>query len=97
MTDKPREIYASAEESKAVLRDIPVTPAHLEVLRLIDEAGLNEQGVSTQHYVQGVINICASLVEAVAREREACALICDRRHNFEASRIAQIIRARGQP
>ena len=97
MTATPQEIYASAEESKAVLRDIPVTPAHLEVLRRIDEAGLNEQGVSTQHYVQGVINICASLVEAVAREREACALICDRRYNFEASRIAQIIRKRGQP
>ena len=32
-----------------------------------------------------------------AREREACALICDRRYNFEASRIAQIIRERGQP
>jgi predicted DNA-binding protein (UPF0251 family) len=97
MTATRKEIYASAEESKAVLRDIPVTTAHLEVLRLIDEAGLNEQGVSTQHYVQGVINICASLVEAVAREREACALICDRRYNFEASRISQIIRARGQP
>jgi hypothetical protein len=97
MTDKPREIYASAEESKAVLRDIPVTPAHLEVLRLIEERGMNEQGVSNARYMQEVFDICASLVEAVAREREACALICDRRHNFEASRIAQIIRARGQP
>lgn len=63
MTATHKEIYASAEESKAVSRSIPVTPAHLEVLRLIDEAGLNEQGVSTQHYVQGVINICAQLLE----------------------------------
>ena len=36
MTDKRKEIYASAEESKAVLRSIPVTPAHLELLRLIE-------------------------------------------------------------
>ena len=43
MTDKRKEIYASAEESKAALRSIPVTPAHLEVLRPIDERGLNEQ------------------------------------------------------
>ena len=89
--------YASAEESKAVLRSIPVTPAHLEVLRLIDEAGLNEQGVSNERYVKGIVYICASLVEAVAREREACALICDQRYNFEASRIAQIIRERSTP
>ncbi len=41
MTDKRKEIYASAEESKAALRSIPVTPAHLEVLRLIDERGKN--------------------------------------------------------
>ena len=89
--------YASAEESKDVLRDIPVTPAHLEVLRLIDEAGLNEQGVSTQHYVQGVINICASLVEAVAREREACAQLCEQSDRYRGSYFAQIIRKRGQP
>lgn len=92
-----RNPYASAEESLSVMSEQKATAAHLELLRLIDEAGLNEQGVSTQHYVQGVINICASLVEAVAREREECALICDRRYNFEASRIAQIIRERGQP
>lgn len=73
--------YASAEESKAVLRSIPVTPAHLEVLRLIDEAGLNEQGVSNEHYVKGIVYICASLVEAVAREREACAQLCEGMHD----------------
>lgn len=97
MTATHKEIYASAEESKAVLRDIPVTPAHLEVRRLIDEAGLNEQGVTNAQYVQGIIDICAALVADVASEREECALICDRRYNFEASRIAQIIRERGQP
>ena len=97
MTTTHKEIYASAEESKAVLRDIPVTPAHLEVLRRIDEAGLNEQGVSTQHYVQGVINICASLVEAAAREREACAQLCEQSDRYRGSYFAQKIRARGQP
>ena len=97
MTATHQEIYASAEESLSVMGKQKTTAAHLEVLRLIEERGMNEQGVSTQHYVQGVINICASLVEAVAREREACALICDRRYNFEASRIAQIIRERSSP
>lgn len=62
MTDK-RKIYASAEESKAALRSIPVTPAHLEVLRLIDERGLNEQGVSNARYMQEVFDICAQLLE----------------------------------
>lgn len=97
MTATHKEIYASAEESKAVLRSIPVTPAHLEVLRLIDERGMNEQGVSTQHYVQGVINICASLVEAVAREREACAQLCEQSDRYRGSYFARKIRARGQP
>ena len=96
MTTTHKEIYASAEESKAVLRSSPVTPAHLEVLRLIDERGMNEQGVSTQHYVQGVINICASLVEAAAREREACAQLCEQSDRYRGSYFAQKIRARGQ-
>lgn len=34
----------------------------------------------------------AALVAAA--EREACALICDERYNFEASRIAHIIRSK---
>lgn len=97
MTATHQEIYASAEESKAVLRDIPVTPAHLEVLRLIEERGMNEQGVSTQHYVQGVINICASLVEAAAREREDCAQLCEQSDRYRGSYFAQKIRARSQP
>ena len=63
MTTTHKKIYASAEESKAVLRDIPVTPAHLEVLRLIDERGMNEQGVSNARYMQEVFDICAQLLE----------------------------------
>ena len=75
MTDK-RKIYASAEESKAVLRDIPVTPAHLELLRLIDERGMNEQGVSNARYMQEIFDICAQLLDQVrnleaALERQA--------------------------
>ena len=58
---------------------------------------MNEQGVSTQQYVQGVINICASLVEAVAREREACAQLCEQSDRYRGSYFAQIIRKRGQP
>ena len=76
MTDKRKEIYASAEESKAVLRDIPVTPAHLELLRLIDERGMNEQGVSNARYMQEIFDICAQLLDQVrnleaALERQA--------------------------
>ena len=63
MTTTHKEIYASAEESLSVMSKQKATAAQLEALRLIDEAGLNEQGVSTQHYVQGVINICAQLLE----------------------------------
>ena len=75
MTDK-RKIYASAEESKAVMRSIQVTPAHLEALRLIDERGLNEQGVTNAKYVKGIIDICAQLLDQVrnleaALERQA--------------------------
>ena len=97
MTTKHKEIYASAEESKAVLRDIPVTPAHLKLLRLIDERGLHEQGVSNARYMQEVIDICAQLVEAVAREREACAQLCEQSDRYRGSYFAQKIRARGQP
>ena len=89
--------YASAEESLSVMSKQKATAAHLEVLRLIEERGMNEQGVSTQHYVQGVINICASLVEAVAREREACAQLCEQSDRYRGSYFAQIIRKRGQP
>ena len=92
-----RNPYASAEESKAALRSIPVTPAHLEVLRLIDERGMNEQGVSNEHYVKGIVYICASLVEAAAREREACAQLCEQSDRYRGSYFAQKIRARGQP
>ena len=89
--------YASAEESLSVMSKQKTTAAHLEVLRLIEDAGLNEQGVSTQHYVQGVINICASLVEAAAREREDCAQLCEQSDRYRGSYFAQKIRARGQP
>ena len=74
MTDKRKEIYASAEESKAVLRSIPVTPAHLEVLRLIDERGMNEQGVSNARYMQELFDICAQLLDQSNKLRAAILL-----------------------
>ena len=74
MTDKRKEIYASAEESKAALRSIPVTPAHLEVLRLIDERGLNEQGVSNARYMQEIFDICAQLLDQSNKLRAAILL-----------------------
>ena len=74
MTDKRKEIYASAEESKAALRSIPVTPAHLEVLRLIDERGLNEQGVSNARYTQEIFDICAQLLDQRDKLRTAILL-----------------------
>ena len=77
MTDKPREIYASAEESKAVLRDTPVTPAHLEVLRLIEERGMNEQGVSNAKYVSGIVDVCAAVVKQRNELLEALKLIAN--------------------
>lgn len=88
--------YASAEESKAVLRDIPVTPAHLEVLRLIEERGLNEQGVTNAQYAQGIIDICAALVAEAASEREACAQLCEQSDRYRGSYFAKKIRAQGK-
>ena len=81
MTTTHKEIYASAEESLSVMSEQKATADQLEVLRLIDEAGLNEQGVSNEHYVKGIVYICASLVEAAAREREACAQLCEGMHD----------------
>lgn len=91
-----RNPYASAEESLSVMSEQKATADQLEVLRLIDEAGLNEQGVSNEHYVKGIVYICA-LVEAAAREREACAQLCEQSDRYRGSHFARKIRARGQP
>ena len=69
---------------------------HEEIIAMAREAGITfvtEFGVAsaTPEFLTRFADLVA------AREREACALICDRRYNFEASRIAQIIRERGQP
>lgn len=96
MTDNRKEIYASAEESKAVMRSIPITPFHIEVLRLIEERGLNEQGVTNAQYVQGIIDICAALVADVASEREACAQLCEQSDRYRGSYFAKKIRAKGK-
>ena len=67
-----------------------------EIIALAREAGITfvtEFGVAsaTPEFFTRFADLVA------AREREDCALICDRRYNFEASRIAQIIRERGSP
>lgn len=61
-----------------------------DILRMAREAGFTVglgSPVLTKH------KRFAALVAAA--EREACALICDERYNFEAGRIAHIIRSRG--
>ena len=94
--DMERNPYASAEESKAALRSIPITPFHIEVLRLIEERGLNEQGVTNAQYVQGIIDICATLVAEAASEREACAQLCEQSDRYRGSYFAKKIRAQGK-
>ena len=58
-----RNPYASAEESLSVMSEQKATAAHLEVLRLIEERGMNEQGVSNAKYVSGIVDVCAAVVK----------------------------------
>ena len=96
MTTTHQEIYASAEESLSVMSKQKATAAHLEALRLIDERGLNEQGVTNAQYVQGIIDICATLVAEAASEREACAQLCEQSDRYRGSYFAKKIRAQGK-
>ena len=72
-----QEIYASAEESLSVMSKQKATAAHLEVLRLIDERGLNEQGVTNAKYVSGIVDVCAAVVKQRNELLEALKLIAN--------------------
>lgn len=63
-----------------------------DILRMAREAGIGPLTIAALEHLEGRLERFAALVAAA--EREACALICDERYNFEASRIAHIIRAR---
>lgn len=63
-----------------------------DILRMAREAGFVLASNATGE-AMGRFSRFAALVAAA--EREACALICDERYNFEAGRIAHIIRSRG--
>lgn len=67
-----------------------------DILRMAREAGASDLGINAASpNVAAMFERFAALVAAA--EREACALICDERYNcynFEAGRIAHIIRER---
>lgn len=72
-----RNPYASAEESLSVMSKQKATADQLEVLRLIDEAGLNEQGVTNAKYVSGIVNVCAAVVKQRNELLEALQLLLE--------------------
>ena len=72
-----RNPYASAEDSLSVMSQHKGTAEQLEVLRLIDDAGLNEQGVSNAKYVSGIVDVCAAVVKQRNELLEALKLIAN--------------------
>jgi hypothetical protein len=64
-----------------------------DILHMAREAGTADLGINAAApYVLAMFERFAALVATA--EREACAQVCDERYNFEASRIAHIIRSR---